>query len=171
MTAPDFDDQPPQTPGLTEYDRKHLLVYIRLLGAEEEVTERSAKRAAKPPRPNPSLDVGGHQFAIDPRLGADRALVVWLPHLDPMSVLLAPAPADFRARSVRAIARQFQRRASDGDYWLIGGVSGRLTVVLTEGATAASPVAAVVPLDVNFDKRGGRKWEDPRIAGSHQIFG
>jgi hypothetical protein len=48
------------------------------------------------------------------------------------------------------IAPLFQRRASDRDYWLIGGVCGRMTVVLTEGATAASPVAAVVPLDVNF---------------------
>jgi hypothetical protein len=36
MPGPDFQDQPPQTPGLTEYDRKHLAIYARLLDAEEE---------------------------------------------------------------------------------------------------------------------------------------
>jgi hypothetical protein len=70
-----------------------------------------------------------------------------------MSILLVPAPADLFARSVRAIAPAFLSRASNRDYWLIGGVPGRMTVVLTEGATAANPVAAVVHLDVNFGKR------------------
>ena len=35
MNSPDFQDHPPQTPGLTDYDRKHLALYGRLLDAEE----------------------------------------------------------------------------------------------------------------------------------------
>lgn len=36
MTAPDFLDQPPESATLTDYDRKHLKLYIRLLDAETE---------------------------------------------------------------------------------------------------------------------------------------
>jgi hypothetical protein len=35
MPIPEFQDQPPQTPALTDYDRKHLALYARLLDAEE----------------------------------------------------------------------------------------------------------------------------------------
>jgi hypothetical protein len=33
---PDFEDQPPQTSGLTDYDRTHPALYARILDAEEE---------------------------------------------------------------------------------------------------------------------------------------
>src|ERR1700730_9767824 len=55
----------------------------------------------------------GLPFPVDPVLGADRAPVVWRPHLDPMSVLLSRAPANFRARSVRMIANFTARRVMD----------------------------------------------------------
>ena len=65
MTAPDFEDQPPQTDRLSAYDERHLVTYLRLLNAEkdgahweEAVLYRSHKgaRARKaglrwPPRP------------------------------------------------------------------------------------------------------------------------
>lgn len=36
MTAPDFLDEPPRGPTATEYDRKHLKLYVRLLDAEAD---------------------------------------------------------------------------------------------------------------------------------------
>lgn len=37
MTAPDFEDQPPQTDRLSAYDERHLVTYLRLLDAEKTV--------------------------------------------------------------------------------------------------------------------------------------
>jgi hypothetical protein len=69
-------------------------------------------------------------------------------------VLLAPAPASFRdARTIEAIAPTFARRAEDGDYWLIDDPAGRLPIVLIGGATAATLVAAVAPLDGDLPAR------------------
>ena len=36
MTAPQFDDAPPQSDQLTDYDRMHLVTYLRLLDALNE---------------------------------------------------------------------------------------------------------------------------------------
>ena len=36
MSKPDFLEQPPAGDTLTDYDRSHLLTYLRLLDAEEE---------------------------------------------------------------------------------------------------------------------------------------
>jgi hypothetical protein len=36
MTTPQFDDQPPESPSLTEYDERHLATYLRLLDAASE---------------------------------------------------------------------------------------------------------------------------------------
>ena len=36
MTAPDFLDEPPRSATATEYDRKHLKLYARLLDAEAD---------------------------------------------------------------------------------------------------------------------------------------
>src|SRR5262245_37968982 len=40
---------------------------------------------------------GGCDFAADPSLGADRASIVWLPHIDPTTVFVEPAPDDARS--------------------------------------------------------------------------
>ena len=39
MTGIPFDDQPPQSSSLTEYDRLHVALYVRLLDAAEEGAE------------------------------------------------------------------------------------------------------------------------------------
>ena len=39
MTSIAFDDQPPHISSLTDYDRQHLALYIRLLDAAEEGAE------------------------------------------------------------------------------------------------------------------------------------
>jgi hypothetical protein len=39
MTDIAFDDQPPHSSSLTDYDRQHLALYIRLLDAAEEGAE------------------------------------------------------------------------------------------------------------------------------------
>ncbi|MDE2570151.1 MAG: DUF2285 domain-containing protein [Sphingomonadales bacterium] len=36
MTAPPFETQPPQEDGVTSYDERHLVTYLRLLDAEAE---------------------------------------------------------------------------------------------------------------------------------------
>jgi hypothetical protein len=36
MTVPDFDDQPPLEDAVTEYDKRHLVTYLRLLAALKE---------------------------------------------------------------------------------------------------------------------------------------
>src|ERR1700680_1896167 len=35
-TTPAFADQPPHSPAVTDYDREHLALYVRLLDAAEE---------------------------------------------------------------------------------------------------------------------------------------
>ena len=101
--------------------------------------DRSLRGSFYDATPNASATVGGYfglwaplslplrllrgdgdcPFLIDPSAGADRAPVVWIPQLDPTAILVAPAP-DFDARSLRLIVPDFQQRASDGEYWLIG---------------------------------------------------
>jgi Uncharacterized conserved protein (DUF2285) len=39
MNIPAFDDCPPNSPGLTAYDERHLATYIRLIDAAEEGTD------------------------------------------------------------------------------------------------------------------------------------
>ncbi len=96
----------------------------------------------------------GLRFPVDPGLRADRAPVVWLPGIDPSTVILALAPVLLRnARTIEAITPAFTRIADDGEYWLIEDAPGRLPIVLIGGATAASPIAAVIPLSVDFSAR------------------
>jgi hypothetical protein len=76
---------------------------------------------------------------------------MWLPHLAPAVIVLAPAPEEFReARSISALRLSFQGAASDGDYLVL---QDRTPVVLIAGATTATPAAALIPLDQNFPAR------------------
>ena len=97
---------------------------------------------------------GASGFPVDPDLRADRAPTVWLPHLDPGAVLIAPAPEDFAdARSLGAIARSFERRTADRSYCLIDEHHGRLPVVFIGGADATTPLAVTIPFDADFAAR------------------
>ncbi|MBO0754201.1 MAG: hypothetical protein J2P53_18920, partial [Bradyrhizobiaceae bacterium] len=76
----------------------------------------------------------GLRFAADPDLRADRACVVWLPELNPATVVVAPAPAAFtEASPISGLTPSFSRRATDGVYWLVEFESTRLPVVLIDG--------------------------------------
>jgi hypothetical protein len=106
---------------------------------------------------------GGCDFPFDPDERPDRTPPVWLPHLAPAVVLLAPAPAGFReARSIVRLPQIFLHAASDGEYRVVSSPLDRTPVVLIGGATAATPVAAVIPLDQNFPARADaalRLWQ------------
>jgi hypothetical protein len=67
MAIPDFQDQPPQSPDSTDYDRKHLALYARLLDADEEGAEWT--------------EVVQILFGLDPKRDADRARGVYDSHL------------------------------------------------------------------------------------------
>jgi hypothetical protein len=98
--------------------------------------------------------VGDCDFPFDPDERADQTPPVWLPHLAPAVVLLAPAPEQFReARSIVTLPQIFLRAAGDGEYRVVGSPQDRTSVVLIGGATAAMPVAAVIPLDQHFPAR------------------
>src|SRR5258707_6059674 len=105
--------------------------------------------------PKRLLGSGGCDFAVDPNVRADTAPLVWLPHLDPAAVILAPAPELFiDARNVGALIPTFERHAPDGDYWLVHDGDGRVTAVLIGGAHFATPAAGLLPLQSELVSRG-----------------
>jgi hypothetical protein len=112
--------------------------------------------------PSLSLDAGGCDFVVDPELRGDRAAPIWLPRLDPNAVIIAPAPTFITdATNVEALTPAFNRPASDGNYLLINSAGERLSVVLTGGASTATPGAIVIPLDAQFAARAdaaARLW-------------
>ena len=67
MSAPDFEDQPPQMDRLSAYDERHLVTYLRLLDAEKEGAHWEEAVAII--------------FAIDPASEPDRAQRVYATHL------------------------------------------------------------------------------------------
>jgi hypothetical protein len=67
MTSIAFDDQPPQSSSLTEYDRQHLALYIRLLDAAAEGAEWT--------------EVVRVLFGLDPNQDRERAKWVHDSHL------------------------------------------------------------------------------------------
>jgi hypothetical protein len=59
------------------------------------------------------------------------------------------------------LTRTFERRAADGEYWLINEHHDRWSAVLIGGANAATPAGVVIPLDADFAARAGaalRLW-------------
>jgi hypothetical protein len=109
------------------------------------------------------LPDGDCDFPFDPDERPDRTPPVWLPHLAPTVVLLAPAPVGFRkVRSIDTLPQIFLHAASDGEYRVVSSPQDRTSVVLIGGATATTPVAAVLPLDPNFPARADaarRLWQ------------
>jgi hypothetical protein len=79
---------------------------------------------------------------------------VWLPGLNPTTVVVAPAPANFpEAGSIGALTPSFSLRAADGQHWLVEDRGATLPVVLIDGADAATPAAVVLPLDDSIGTR------------------
>lgn len=73
---------------------------------------------------------------------------MWLPHLNPATVVVAPAPANFaEANTIGGLTPNFSRRAVDGEHWFVEDGGAALPVVLVDGANAATPAAVVLPLD------------------------
>jgi hypothetical protein len=105
-------------------------------------------------RPSGSPGIGGCDFAADPNLPADRAPVVWLPHLNPTTVFVAPAPDECaEARPISELTPAFSRRTADGEHWLLDQGSDALPVALIDGANTAGPSAVVIPIDSSFNMR------------------
>jgi hypothetical protein len=112
------------------------------------------RNSAQTTEPKRRPAFGDYDFAIDPELRSDQALLAWLPHLDPATIVLAPAPEFFStARHVGLFVPTFERHASDGDYWCLHDAEGRLTAVMIGRANAATPAAVVIPLDQDFASR------------------
>jgi hypothetical protein len=97
---------------------------------------------------------GGCGFPFDPHLHADNAPLVWLPRLDPATVLLIPAPGPFSAsRSLVSLTPFFRRHATDGEHWVVSDGEGRFALLLMGGFEIDTPVASVSPFDANFAAR------------------
>jgi hypothetical protein len=91
---------------------------------------------------------------VDPDLRADRASVVWLPHLNPATVIVAPAPEPFAdARAISDLTPAFSQRAADGEHWLVAKDVDCLPLTLIDGADTTRPAAIVIPLDGDFPMR------------------
>jgi len=97
---------------------------------------------------------GGYDFAVHPDLRADSAPVIWLAHLNPGAVLVAPAPEPFRsAGPVGVLPPTFVRRAADGEHWIINDGYGRLPALLIGSTNPDLPSAVVIPFDTDFATR------------------
>lgn len=67
MTNPTFEDEPPQTPGVSAYDERHLVTYLRILDAEEAHADWR--------------EVVRHVFGLDATNDADRCRRIYDAHL------------------------------------------------------------------------------------------
>jgi hypothetical protein len=107
-----------------------------------------------PKCPNGWRTNGGCDFAVDPSLTADRARVVWLPHLDPTTVVVGPAPDEFlEARSISELTLPLSRLTANGEHWLLDRKCDALPIALIGGMDTARRVAVVIPLDDSFPAR------------------
>jgi hypothetical protein len=77
-----------------------------------------------------------------------------LPRIDLALVLLSAAPSYFdNVRSIDGLSPSYVRRGSDVEYRILQAGQDRHRVALIAGATAAQPLAAVIPLDASFMAR------------------
>ena len=118
----------------------------------ETIAQPLGERKADKSKHWPSA--GDCAFPFDPQLQADDAPLVWLPQLDPATVLLVPATEPFTgSRSLRSLTPIFRRQANDGEHWIITDSQGRFPLLLSAGIEPDTPVASVIPLDGNFSAR------------------
>jgi hypothetical protein len=79
---------------------------------------------------------------------------VWLPHLDPTTVVVGPAPDEFiEARSISEVTLPLSRLTSNGQCWLLDRGRDALPIALIGGMDTARRVAVVIPLDDSFPAR------------------
>jgi hypothetical protein len=98
----------------------------------------------------------GLDCAVDPNLRADCAPVAWQPHLNPTTVLVAPAPDEFtEARFISELTPAFSRRIANGEHWLLDQGGDALQVALIDGANTTRRAAVVIPLDDSCHMRAG----------------
>lgn len=77
-----------------------------------------------------------------------------MPQVDPDVVLLTAALDSFNsAQNASSITPAFVRDAGDGEHWIAADELGRHQFLLMGDTSAASPLAAVIPLDANFATR------------------
>jgi hypothetical protein len=95
----------------------------------------------------------GLRFMVAPDLRGDLAPVVWLPHLNPATVVVAQAPDGFtEARSIGGLTPVFSRRTAIDEHWLLDREGDGLPVALVGGADTTRAVV-VIPLDSSFTMR------------------
>jgi hypothetical protein len=79
---------------------------------------------------------------------------VWLPHLNPATVIVTPAPDEFTdARPISELTPAFSRRATNSEHWLIDRGGDALPVALIDGADTTRPGAMLIPLDRSVPMR------------------
>jgi hypothetical protein len=125
-------------------------------GAIPHMNETTARLSAewKVQISTPSPFAGGCGFPFDPRLQADNTPIVWLPQLDPATVLLVPATDAFLdSRSLISLTPILKRHASDGEHWVVSDGEGRFALLLMGSFGIDTPVASVSPFDANFAAR------------------
>ena len=125
-------------------------------GATPRIGETTAERSTgwKAHTSTRSPFVGGCGFPFDPHLPADNVPLVWLPQLDPATLLLIPAPRPFsNSRSLVSLTPIFRRHASDGEHWVVSDSEGRFALLLMGGVEIDTPAASVGPFDANFAAR------------------
>jgi hypothetical protein len=95
----------------------------------------------------------GLHFMADPGLRADLAHIVWLPHLNPATVVVAPAPHEFPDARPIEMTPAFSHRLANGEHWFLDQGGDALPVALIGGADAVRPAAIMSPPDSNFAMR------------------
>ena len=96
---------------------------------------------------------GGCDFAVDPRIRADRAITVWLPQVDPGLALLTRVPAALLAGpDLAATDPTLITSAAEGDYLALLALAPSNGALLLPGQ-AQGAVAFVLPLDDRLEER------------------
>jgi hypothetical protein len=115
------------------------------------VYQTPAQDMQSPKCPNGWRINGGCYLAADPSLDADGACVVWLPHINPTTVVVGPAPDEFvEACSISELT--LSRLTANGEHWLLDRRDA-LPMALIGGMDTARRVAVVIPLDDSFPVR------------------
>lgn len=97
----------------------------------------------------------GISFPGDPDLSADLADIFWDPRTCPLTVVFEAAPNDFpgalRIGNMPTLGTS--RRGVWGEYLVVKGERHPVSVLLRPGVGAATPLAACIPMDDDYDTR------------------
>jgi hypothetical protein len=118
-------------------------------------TPASVRESEELRQPRQLPSAGDCDFAVDPNHPANKASLIWLPYLDPSTVLLAPAPQGFKSARIHLMPT-FVRRSPEGEYLIVGRRQVRQSLVRLAGARPARAMAVLIPLDANAMLRAER---------------